>query len=142
MTPPYPRKKTSDIVRNNTLVMSSESDHIMPQTRVMNLCSSDYPLKVEEIMYHEELVLRWAKFRPKVTVLQIGTIDLVMGSLGEDPPQQSYWKAIRKFCLQMPEMAMSCIDTHGERETFRELMSAHYFIILPPLDFIHYENRP
>ena len=82
--------KISDIVRNSTLVISSESEHIMPLTRIMNLCSSDYPMKVEQIMYHEATVIKWAKFRPRITVLQIGTIDLVTGSLGENPPQQTY----------------------------------------------------
>ena len=37
-------------------------------------------------------------------------------------------------------MAMSCIDT-AEREAFQKLMSVHYFIILPPLDFIDYTHR-
>ena len=137
----FKEENVMDIISNSTLVMSPDSEHIMPTTRVLNLCSSDNPMKVEQIMFHEATVINWAKFRPSITILQMGTYDLVTGALGQYPPQRTYWKAIRKFCLQMPEMAMSCMDA-ASREAFQKLMEVHQFIVLPPLDLLEYVHRP
>ena len=93
-------EKIIDIVRNYTLVMSPESEHVMPNTRVINLCSSGHPMKVEQIMYHEATVTKWAKFRPTITILQIGTIDLVTGSLGEYPLNKLTGKQYESFAFK------------------------------------------
>ena len=76
--------KISDIVINDKLVLDSESGHRMPPTRVLNLCKPGTLPTLEELLNNEALVLIWAKFKPQVTVLQFGTIDLIMGSLGEE----------------------------------------------------------
>merc|ERR1712212_374292 len=110
--------------------MGPDSKHEMPPIRVLNLCSSDNPINVEELLYHEPTIMQWARFKPRVTVLQMGTCDMATGALGQYPPQRTYWRAIRTFCLHVQEMARSCMDV-ATGESFTKLMDVHQFIVLP-----------
>ena len=134
-------ENVTSIVRNNALVMGPDSKHDMPPIRVLNLCGQDYPIKIEQLLYHEHTIMQWASFEPRVTVLQIGTCDLVTGALGQYPTQRTFWRDIRRFCLHVQEMARTSMNVVSG-VSFTKLMEEHQFIVLPPLDFLEYKPKP
>ena len=134
-------ENVTSIVRNNALVMGPDSKHDMPPIRVLNLCGQDNPIKIEDLLYHEHTIMQWASFEPRITVLQIGTCDLVTGALGQYPTQCTYWREIKRFCLHVQEMARTSMNVVSG-VSFTKLMEEHQFIVLPPLDFLEYKPKP
>ena len=108
-------ENVTSIVYNNMLVMGSDSNHDMPPIRVLNLCGQDNPIKIQELLYDNHTIMQWASFEPRITVLQIGTYDLVSGTLGQYPTHRTYWSEIRRFCLHVQEVAKTNMNVVSSR---------------------------
>ena len=85
--------------------------------------------------------MQWASYKPRITVLALGTYDLVSGTLGQCPTRRAYWSEIRRFCLHVQEVAKNNMNVVS-RADFERLMDRHQFIVLPPLDFLEYKPKP
>ena len=132
-------ENVSSIVYDNMLVMGSDSHHDMPPVRVLNLCDQHNPVGVQELLNDIHIIMQWASYKPRITVLALGTYDLISGNLC--PTRRAYWTEIRRFCLHIQEVAKNNMN-EVSRVEFEKLMDRHQFIVLPPLDFLEYKPKP
>ena len=132
-------ENVSSIVYDNMLVMGSDSHHDMPPVRVLNLCNQHNPVKIQELLNDNHIIMQWASYKPRITVLALGTYDLISGNLC--PTRRALWTEVRRFCLHIQEVAKNNMNEVSSAE-FEKLMERHQFIVLPPLDFLEYKQKP
>ena len=129
----------SSIVQDDMLIMSTGSHHNMPPVRVLNLCDQFNSVGIQELLHDTDTIMQWASYKPRVTVLAVGTYDLISGGLC--PIRRALWMEVTRFCLQIQEEARDNMNRLLGAE-FDKLMDKHQFILMPPLDFLEFKKKP
>ena len=125
--------KITDLVFEGKLVLDPESKHRFPPTEVLNLCKVGPPPTFDGILKDPNLISMWSKFKPDATILQLGTNDIMMGVLGQDPAQQTYWKYVHYFCTVLPKLAMRLMNSHSDSREIRTALDEQtLFYSSPP----------